>query len=136
MASEAASDTAKDRLIAQLADALRVMLKNAPLLENFQDEDYYEKRQEYAALIARIERGELVTDTTAAPGTEPRAYHLRPESELIEAANGTTDTANTARRERIERRAWEFYMQDPKAGMRPAIQTALWWDELCQELIQ
>lgn len=78
---------------------------------------------------------ESMTDTTAAPGTEPHAYILRDEGELVEIATGTTDTANTARRERIERRAWEFYMRDPKAGMRPAIQTALWWDELCQELI-
>ena len=82
-----------------------------------------------------------MSNTTAAPGTEPRAYHLRPESELIEAAKGTTDTA---RRERIERRAWDIYWREGTQGMkleakarfiREAITEAILFDAICEELI-
>jgi hypothetical protein len=73
-----------------------------------------------------------MTNTTAALGIEPRTVYLRPESEMIEASKGTTDTA---RRECIERRAWELYLRDPKVGMYKAIELVIMWDAICEEML-
>ncbi len=78
-----------------------------------------------------------MSNTTAAPGTEPRAYHLRPEEELIAGAvqHLELDEA-TARRERIERRAWELVLTGyAHHDVRAAIEASITFDQICQELI-